>query len=429
MAKKKKTYTSRSLPIAFVRNNPIPLDNSQIWYSLSELESYAKNSSIAYVGQILTYVDETNSTAIAYIIADSQGTLKEVGTGSVSVDGVSIEENSSGSIAIKDFGTKYYKWVATVDDVPGHYEEQLVDSDNPWKAGLELRTVNGTEVGWYEPNTETSEGLNSAVTALQSDVTELRTQLAAMVGAFHFKGELTLEEGQTVAARLAAVSNPAAGDVYQIGEDEWVYVNTTEGWIELGPNIDLSGYATKTALEETNTKVTNNEKDVSDLKTAENKLEQMVSAHTTEIAELKTSADKITQLESDVNTLKTADEQQDTKIKTLEDLVGTPASEEAAATGLHAVISKTLIGVQANGNDFEIKNQKAQIPIFSGSTIGLVPVVSDTIQNNSGELYYLNAAGQWTQPQDSRIGDLGTYSTVVEYIDDKLSWQTIGGTN
>ena len=178
MAVIKKTFNVMALPLAIERANPIPLDSSAVWYDLLEMQNYAATGATAYVGQTLVYVNEIENTSTAYIIADAAGTLQEIGAGKIELDTVTIETNTAGKVALKDFGKKYYKWVATVpasgtvgeDDyvaeVPGHYEAQVVDDSNPWKAGLELKTVNATEIGWYEPNTETAAGLNSAVTAL-----------------------------------------------------------------------------------------------------------------------------------------------------------------------------------------------------------------------------------------------------------------------
>lgn len=144
MAEIKKTFNTMALPLAIQRANPIPLDSSAIWYSLEEMKAYAKTGATAYVGQTLVYVNETAKTSTAYIIADATGALQEIGAGKIELDNVTIEANTSGKVALKDFGKKYYKWVATTAEKAGHYEAQVVDAANPWKAGLELRTVDAT---------------------------------------------------------------------------------------------------------------------------------------------------------------------------------------------------------------------------------------------------------------------------------------------
>ena len=67
------------------------------------------------------------------------------------------------------FGVKYYRFVPEADEVAAHYEAQLVDSEHPWKEGLEPRVVEENEelvLGWFEPNTATVEGLTNQITTL-----------------------------------------------------------------------------------------------------------------------------------------------------------------------------------------------------------------------------------------------------------------------
>lgn len=103
MATIKKNSNFMGLPINIARGNPIPLDNSEIWYSYEEMSTYAKTSPIAYVGQILGLVNEENNSAIAYIIFNKEGDLVELGTGSITstLDEVLLElENLKESLNI-----------------------------------------------------------------------------------------------------------------------------------------------------------------------------------------------------------------------------------------------------------------------------------------------------------------------------------------
>lgn len=450
MAEIKKTFNTMALPLAIQRANPIPLDSSAIWYSLEEMKAYAKTGATAYVGQTLVYVNETAKTSTAYIIADAAGTLQEIGAGKVELDNVTIETNASGKVALKDFGKKYYKWVKTVPasgtpgedgyvaEVPGHYEAQVVDAANPWKAGLELRTVDATQMGWYEPNTETTAGLNSAVTALQGDVTELRTSLSALAGAFRFKGKFTLTGEQTAKDALAAVENPAAGDVYQIGSDEWVYTAGGE-WIELGPQIDLSGYATTKQLTAVEGRVTTLEATVKDL----TKVDGTIAALRTDIAQnkadistlnstvgdLQTSLEAakkgLTTVEGKVAALEKADTAFDARVTNIEDVLGKPAGEGTAATGLYAQLDTFITGATIDGKAIDVVSHKIQLPNFNGTAAGLVPVMGALAEGETKGNYVLNGAGEWVKPQDARIGDLGDSKTVTEYVDKKVANATI----
>ena len=59
-------YTSADglgFPLNFRRGNPNPLDNSSVWASLEAAQNYASTDPVAYVGQILTVVDNAGGVA------------------------------------------------------------------------------------------------------------------------------------------------------------------------------------------------------------------------------------------------------------------------------------------------------------------------------------------------------------------------------
>lgn len=68
-----------------------------------------------------------------------------------------------------------------------------------------------------------------------------------VAGAFHFKGKADSFTDGNIIVGGTAVANPKNGDVYQVGDKEYAYNGTT--WVELGFNIDLTNYATKTDLD------------------------------------------------------------------------------------------------------------------------------------------------------------------------------------
>lgn len=91
------------------------------------------------------------------------------------------------TIALKDFGVKYYKFIAETGSeeegnlVEAHYEAQLVDVLHPWAAGLEPKVVeeNGELVlGWFEPNPTTVDGINSKITILEKEVGNLTSDVS-----------------------------------------------------------------------------------------------------------------------------------------------------------------------------------------------------------------------------------------------------------
>lgn len=86
MAIIKKDGNFMGLPMNIQRGNPIPLDDSSVYYSKATMETYAKSGVTAYVGQIVTLVDETNKTCEAYMIANEAGTLIKLASTTASGD-------------------------------------------------------------------------------------------------------------------------------------------------------------------------------------------------------------------------------------------------------------------------------------------------------------------------------------------------------
>lgn len=172
MAVIKTDFNVMNLPMAIERNNPIPLDSSAVWYDYNEMIAYAKENPTAYVGQILSLV--VNNEATAYIILNTAGDLKEVGSATL-VDNTTIVLNE-GIIALKDFGKRYYKYIPATETEEATYVLQEVDENNPWIVGLEPKVVSEDGqlvLGWYEPNPTTAEGVSSVVASLQTTVNDL----------------------------------------------------------------------------------------------------------------------------------------------------------------------------------------------------------------------------------------------------------------
>lgn len=180
MASINKNYNTMAFPQAFKRGNNIPLDASSVWYSMEEMLNYSKTSAVSFVGQVLALVDEANNTATAYIIADTEGNLKEVGSATIG-DNKTIILGTDGALSLKNYGVFYYKWVDKVGEVEAHHEKQVVDAEHPWIAGLEPKVASnadgGLEIAWYQPSTTTVEGLSSTVGTLQTEVNNLKGQV------------------------------------------------------------------------------------------------------------------------------------------------------------------------------------------------------------------------------------------------------------
>ncbi len=80
------------------------------------------------------------------------------------------------TISLHNFGKKYYAYVNN------SYVEQIVDEFHPWKEGLEPRVVNEEGqlvLGWYEPNTNTIEGITSQISSLHDELLDIKEVIGA----------------------------------------------------------------------------------------------------------------------------------------------------------------------------------------------------------------------------------------------------------
>ena len=175
-----------ALPISYKRGNPIPLDTTAVWYDFEKLTAYAKTGVTAYVGQVLTYVDSTNNTATAYVIANVAGDLEPIGTVPVG-DEKSIEVSEDGTISLKGVNSLVFERdILGEDDEPTGEKEEVQYQI--------LMTKNG--LMWVEPSKTTVEGLATLIDGLTQRVKALEddrvteAELAEAIKDFATDGEL-----------------------------------------------------------------------------------------------------------------------------------------------------------------------------------------------------------------------------------------------
>lgn len=165
-----------ALPLSIARGNPIPVDSTMVWYDETKMKEYAANGATAYVGQILSLVDEVGGAAKAFIIANAAGDLLEVGSATLG-DDKTITLGEGGVLALKNWGVQYYKWVEGENEGEGEHVLVQVSESDPWMAGLEPKVSTATdgtlEIAWYQPSTLTVEGVSSIVNTMQQTVNNL----------------------------------------------------------------------------------------------------------------------------------------------------------------------------------------------------------------------------------------------------------------
>lgn len=224
--------------VSFNPTSAFPLDARSYFESLTQATAAAATADVAgsstttyYYGQTVVVVE--NGVATLYIIQPDK-TLKEVGSVPVG-DGKSITVED-GKIKIVGFDTA--------------------------EVGAQPRKKADGTVEWVKPDTTTVEGLQTLVSGLESDVETLQTGKAdassvytkteidgKLSGVYHYKGSVAKYNDLPTDASSGDVYNIEAADKTNgIKAGDNVAWNGT-AWDVLAGTIDLSGYATTTALD------------------------------------------------------------------------------------------------------------------------------------------------------------------------------------
>lgn len=103
MAVINKTPKTIDYQLQLMRQFAAPLDGSSVYYSLDAAKAYATTSAIAYVGQLLSVVDETNNKTEVYKIKDMAGNLEIVGL----LPDAALSTTSTNPIQNKVVATKF----------------------------------------------------------------------------------------------------------------------------------------------------------------------------------------------------------------------------------------------------------------------------------------------------------------------------------
>lgn len=212
-------YTSADglgFPLNFRRGNPNPLDNSSVWASLSAAQTYADSDPTAYVGQVLTVVDNTNSTATVYVIADTDGTLEKVGTSPV---------GDEDTITIADDGT------ISLYGVSGLELTRTEEDGNITNITYQPLLVNG-KLTWVEPSATTVEGLATEIEGLKNRVTATETGITginARLGTIPSDKTVVQLINESKTAAIETVLGEAVPEDFDTLKEvaEWIQSDTT----------------------------------------------------------------------------------------------------------------------------------------------------------------------------------------------------------
>lgn len=281
--------------VSIKRGNPLPLDSNSVFDSYAALETYAAGV-LAYPGQIVAVVN-TDSTGIYYL--DQNLAIQEVGkipTGDEK--SISIID---GKVQIKNFGDHYFKYVAADPVLPDIYatsttlpadaadgtfakvgtaetfvyykkvggvwgttEETpkassyvkttgFIDGLQP-KVVLKEGSANEYELAWYEPSTETIEGVSSKVAAVDSKVNTVADVAASNKEQIDgVKNDLFGEGGTKADPKEGSLGKDLADVIAAVGgADSGLTKSLADLTTEVGKKANATDVYTKT---QTDTKI------------------------------------------------------------------------------------------------------------------------------------------------------------------------------
>ena len=139
MAVIKKENSYMEFPLQISRQYGAPIDKYSVFYTKAEATTYATTSPLAYVGQIISVVDEANSKSILYIINDTAGTLVEVGATAPMI----FVANEAEMLALTDIeaGQQVYRedtnsiWIFKGGDASqlSNWAQSAADNSSKWE--------------------------------------------------------------------------------------------------------------------------------------------------------------------------------------------------------------------------------------------------------------------------------------------------------
>lgn len=169
------------VPAVIQRTNALPVDLTEVFATKAEAEAYAADTAQkAYPGQIIRVIDKDTGKNSYFGISQTR-TLEEIG-GAVDVDDKTIALGSDGKLSLKNFGVKYWRYVApTTQSETGQYvETDWNDATNPAPSGLEVKIVTVAEgqyeLAYYQPNPTTIEGVAGEIADIKSQIANMYTK-------------------------------------------------------------------------------------------------------------------------------------------------------------------------------------------------------------------------------------------------------------
>lgn len=347
MAVINKEIAYMALPLSIRRGNPFPIDEYSVWYDMEELTNYAKTSPVAYVGQVVTLVKESENTVEAYMIQNAAGTLMKLASTTASGDLTEDVQELQGKVS------------ALESSVGTKEEESSITASNLWAAIEEVKaayesadTAINNKFNNYYTKTEADSKIATAISSTYKPAGSTMFSFLPSAGADQ-EGKVynIIDEFTTTEDFVEGAGNqyPAGTNIVCIDSDD----AGTYKWDVLAGFVDLSEY-------ETTSDVTTKLAQKVDKVEGSSLVEDALITKLRGLAEIKGVSEEFEIGEED-------------------NVLSIQAISQEKITGLPAALAEKIKGVTLGSTPLEVSEGVVTIPIAAAEAIGVVK--SSTAEN------------------------------------------------
>lgn len=344
MAVINKDIAYMALPLSIRRGNPFPIDEYSVWYDMEELTTYAQSSPVAYVGQVVTLVNEEENTVEAYMIQNTAGNLMKLASTTASGDLTEDVLELQGKVSALEtsVGTKE--------------EESSITASNLWAAIEEVKaayeaadsSINGKFNDYYnktEADSKIDQKIATAISSTYKPAGSIMFSFLPTLGADQ-EGKVynIIDAFTTTEDFVEGADNkyPAGTNVVCIDTDD----AGTYKWDVLAGFVDLSGYETTSSVD---TKLANKVDKVE----GSSLVQDTLIAKLQDLAEIKGVSDEL-------------------EIDPDDKILGVKAIAQEKITGLPAALAEKIKSITVGTTPLQISNGAVTIPIATAEALGVV---------------------------------------------------------
>ena len=344
MAVINKDIAYMALPLSIRRGNPFPIDEYSVWYDMEELTTYAQSSPVAYVGQVVTLVNEEENTVEAYMIQNAAGNLMKLASTTASGDLTEDVLELQGKVSALEtsVGTKE--------------EESSITASNLWAAIEEVKaayeaadsSINGKFNDYYnktEADSKIDQKIATAISSTYKPAGSIMFSFLPALGADQ-EGKVynIIDAFTTTEDFVEGADNkyPAGTNVVCIDTDD----AGTYKWDVLAGFVDLSGYETTSSVD---TKLANKVDKVE----GSSLVQDTLIAKLQGLAEIKGVSDEL-------------------EIDPDDKILGVKAIAQEKITGLPAALAEKIKSITVGTTPLQVSDGAVTIPIATAEALGVV---------------------------------------------------------